>query len=180
MESKNVLKETEIKNRTIYYFDDIMRAWNIDIETDFSCILLDEKLYKEKNQNIFIYDISYKTWMGGKPLRIRYDKIDGFIKFPNKTWYLVLFDDWWDKTCDRIKYLMSEKNSITDCINHNFAKFRIDSYNYLPIEKNIDFLCYNTVIILIKSVVNKNKNEYYYNIFLEKGLYKEKSNTEYF
>ena len=38
-----------------------MRAWNIDIETDFSCILLDEKLYKEKNQNIFIYDISYKT-----------------------------------------------------------------------------------------------------------------------
>ena len=36
------------------------------------------------------------------------------------------------------------------------------------------------VLILIKSVVNKNKNEYYYNIFLEKGLYKEKSNTEYF
>ena len=75
---------------------------------------------------------------------------------------------------------MSEKNSITDCINHNFAKFRIDSYNYLPIEKNIDFLCYNTVIILIKSVVNKNKNEYYYNIFLGKSLYKEESNTEYF
>ena len=61
MESKNVLKEIEIKNRTSYYFDDIMRAWNIDIETDFSGILLDEKLYKEKNQNIFIYDISYKT-----------------------------------------------------------------------------------------------------------------------
>ena len=61
MESKNVLKEIEIKNRTSYYFDDIMRAWNIDIETDFSGILLDEKLYKEKNQNILIYDISYKT-----------------------------------------------------------------------------------------------------------------------
>ena len=34
--------------------------------------------------------------------------------------------------------------------------------------------------MLIKSVVNKNKNGYYYNIFLEKGLYKDKSNTEYF
>ena len=32
----------------------------------------------------------------------------------------------------------------------------------------------------IKSVVNKNKNEDYYNIFLEKGSYKDKSNTEYF
>ena len=34
--------------------------------------------------------------------------------------------------------------------------------------------------ILIKSVVNKNKNEYYYNIFLEKGSYKDKSDTRYF
>ena len=30
------------------------------------------------------------------------------------------------------------------------------------------------VIILIGSVVNKNKNKYYYNIFMEKGLYKDK------
>ena len=35
-------------------------------------------------------------------------------------------------------------------------------------------------IILIKSVFNKNKNEYYYNIFLGKVLYKDKSNTQYF
>ena len=33
--------------------------------------------------------------------------------------------------------------------------------------------CHN-VIILIKSVINKNKNGYYYNIFLEKGSYKDK------
>ena len=36
------------------------------------------------------------------------------------------------------------------------------------------------VIIHIMPVLNKNKNEYYYNIFLEKGLYKDKSNIEYF
>ena len=34
----------------------------------------------------------------------------------------------------------------------------------------------HNVIILIKSVVNRNGNEYYYNIFLEKGSYKDKSN----
>ena len=36
-------------------------------------------------------------------------------------------------------------------------------------------MCYKNeynVIILIKSVINKNKNEYYYNIFSEKGRIK--------
>ena len=33
------------------------------------------------------------------------------------------------------------------------------------------------MIILIKSVANKNKNEYYYKIFLEKGLYKDKTSA---
>ena len=56
-------------------------------------------------------------------------------------------------------------------------KIRNDLYNYLLIENILTF--YNA-IILIKSVVNKNKNECYYNIFLEKGLCKDESNTEYF
>ena len=34
-------------------------------------------------------------------------------------------------------------------------------------------LTFHNVIILIKSVVNNDKNNYYYNIFLEKGLYKD-------
>ena len=33
------------------------------------------------------------------------------------------------------------------------------------------------VIILIKLVANKNENEHYYSIFLEKNWYKEKSST---
>ena len=70
-----------------------------------------------------------------------------------------------------------EKSGITDSINHNFSRIRIDSYDSLPIEKVLTF---HNVIILIKSVANKNKNEYYYNIFFEKGSYNNKSNTEYF
>ena len=49
--------------------------------------------------------------------------------------------------------------------------------NYLPIEK---ILTFHNVIILIKSVNDKNKNNYYYNIFLEKCLSKDKSNKRYF
>ena len=41
-------------------------------------------------------------------------------------------------------------------------------------------LSFHNVIIRIKSVVNKNKNEYYCNIFLEKLLYKDKFDTRYF
>ena len=53
----------------------------------------------------------------------------------------------------------------------------IDSYNFLPIEKILPF---RNVIILTKSVVNENKNEYHYNILLGKGSYKDKSITQYF
>ena len=35
-------------------------------------------------------------------------------------------------------------------------------------------MTWHNVILIIKSVVNKNKNEYYNNIFLEKGSYKDK------
>ena len=77
----------------------------------------------------------------------------------------------------RIKYLLSEKSGITDSIYNNFARIRFNLCDSLPTEKILSF--YN-VTIFLKSVVNKNKNEYYYNIFLGKGLFKDKSNTEYF
>ena len=62
--------------------------------------------------------------------------------------------------------------NITDSINLNFARVRIDSYDSLPMEKMQTF---HNVKIFIKSVVNE--NHYYYNIFLEKGSYKK---TQYF
>ena len=71
MESNDKLKETDIKNRKCYYFDDITKIENFD----FDSILLDEKSYK----NILVYGISYKTLIGVKPLRIRFDKVDECI-----------------------------------------------------------------------------------------------------
>ena len=55
-------------------------------------IYFSDKSYKVKYENILIYDISYQTSMGAKPLHIRFDEIDGFIKIHDKIWYLVLFD----------------------------------------------------------------------------------------
>ena len=60
MESKDELKEIDIKNRTCYQFDDIIRVMDVD----FSDTLLNKKSYK----NILIYDIAYKTFMGAKTI----------------------------------------------------------------------------------------------------------------
>ena len=59
-------------------------------DIDFDNILLDKKSYKTY-KNILIYDISYKTSVGTKTLRIRYYEIDGFIKIYDGIRSLVLF-----------------------------------------------------------------------------------------
>ena len=50
MESKSELKEIDNKNFTCYYFDDIIRFWDRDV--DFSDILLDKNCI-EKITKIF-------------------------------------------------------------------------------------------------------------------------------
>ena len=92
MESKNELKEIDIKNRACCYFDDTINGTDIN----FSNILL---------------DISYKTSTGPKPLGIRFSKTDGLIiVLDDKTKHLILFDcGLFNKICDRIKYLIIEK-----------------------------------------------------------------------
>ena len=69
----NSLKEINIKNRTFYYFDDIIQVENVN----FGNILLHEKSY----ENILVYDILYKTLTGTKPLRISFDKKIDLLEF---------------------------------------------------------------------------------------------------
>ena len=67
-----------------------------------------------------------------------------------------------------IRYLIGVKISITYVISHNYAKIKVDSYDSLPLEKTLTF---HNVIIFTKSIFNNDKNNYSYNIFLEKALY---------
>ena len=90
MEIKEKLKVIDIKNRTCHYFDDIVRFWDRNIK--FSDISQDGNLYKEKYENILIYQVSYK--MGARLLRI--------IKIHDNVRYLALFDySYCDKFCDK-------------------------------------------------------------------------------
>ena len=61
-----------------------------------------------KNHTNLIDDISYKTLIRPKPLRIRFDKIDAFITIHNGTSYLILFaPKKYAVTYNKIKYLES-------------------------------------------------------------------------
>ena len=124
MESKDELKEINIKTCACYYFDDIIS----DFDTNFDNILL-------------VYEISYKTSTGTKPLPIRFNKIDGFIKVHGGDFrHLVLFDyEYFAEICNKIKYFISEKSGTTDSNNHSFQEIRVVSYNSLPIEKILTF-----------------------------------------
>ena len=69
---------------------------------------------------------------------------------------------------NRIRYLISLKSDIKYVFSHYYAKTKVDSYDSLPTEKR---LILHNVVILIKSVLNKDQNHYYYKIFLEKCSY---------
>ena len=128
------------------------------------------------SKHVKIYSVNH--------LYLIFNKVNGYFEEINGNKYLMLlrineskekikiYGELWSKV-----NLKSKKSGIKDSINHKFPIIRIDSYDSLPIEK---ILTFHNVIILIKSAVNKYKNNYYYNIFLEKGSYKDKSNTKSF
>ena len=131
---------------------------------DLDNILIDWK----SHENILIYNISHKTLIDPKPLPSRFDKTDGFIRIYDGTRYLTLFGSGKYAFYNRIRYLVSLKSGITYIFSHYFTKMSIDYYDSLTIEKRVT-LC--NIIIHIKTVLNKDKNHYYYKIFWEKSLH---------
>ena len=113
MKSKNGFKKIDIKSCGCYYFDDIINGTDIN----FSDILLDKKLH----ENVSVFDILYKTSTGPRPLRIKFDKIDGFIMVLDaKIKHLILFNyGLFDKICNEIKYCISKKSGITNSITQS-------------------------------------------------------------
>ena len=98
--------------------------------------------------------MTYKTFIGEKPLRIRFDKVDGFIRVYDGTGYLVLIrTEKYDDIYNSIRYLISQKCGIIYVFSHNYARNKINLYDSLPLHKTLTL---HKVIILIKSVFNKN------------------------
>ena len=83
MENKK-FKKVSFKNGTCYYFNDKIKFEDFDLDN----IFLDKKSYEKILIN---NNSSKKILIGAKPLSIRFDKVDGFIRVYDGTRYLVLF-----------------------------------------------------------------------------------------
>ena len=79
----NELRKVRIENCTCYYVCHIIKLEDFYLDNN----LINEKWHK----NILIYDISFTNLIVSKPLRIRFDKTDGFVIIYDKTRYLTLF-----------------------------------------------------------------------------------------
>ena len=106
-------------------------------------------------KNNLIYNISCKTLIGAKPLRIRFDKEGELTISFDRTRYLLLFGpEKYDVIYNRIRYLISQKNGITYVFFLIFMqKIKIDLFESLSLEKTLSLQ--NVIIILFKSVRNK-------------------------
>ena len=131
----NEFKKVPIKNWTCYYFDDIIKLEDFDLDN----ILIDKKSHK-----IFlIYDISYKTLIDSKLLQIRFNKIGGFIRIYDGTRDLTLFVcEKYGAIYSRIRYFINRKSDIyLFSLYHGKPSWFLWSSTY---RKNIHFAyCYN-------------------------------------
>ena len=63
-----------------------------------------------KNHTKMFKYITYKTLIGAKPLRIRFNNVDAFIRFYDGTRSLVLFDpEKYYAIYNRIRYFICQK-----------------------------------------------------------------------
>ena len=85
---------------------------------------------KKSSKNILMYDIWYKIIIAPKSFRIRFDKIEGFIRIYTETRYLTLFGSenlFHSAIYNRIRYLISVKSDITYFFSRYFGKIKVDS-----------------------------------------------------
>ena len=124
-EIENEFEKVHIKNHMYYYFDDIIKLEDFDIGN----ILIDEKSHK----TVLIYDISCKTLIRVKLLRIRFDKIDGFIRMYDGTRCLTLFgSEKYNAIYNKIRDLVS----LIYVFPLYYAKIKVNFYDSLPIKKH--------------------------------------------
>ena len=98
-------------------FNDIIEFEDFDIDN----FLVDEK----SHGNIL-------TQIGPKPLRIRFNLVDGFISIYDGSRYLVLFSlEKYDAFYNRIRYSIDVKSGITYVFSHYGTKINVHSNIFL-------------------------------------------------
>ena len=151
------IKEINIKNRTYYFFDDM-----INIKYFHSILLkIDKKLYK----NIDIYHIGYITVKDSdyvkinsvNPLYLIMNEVDGYFKETNGSKYLTLvstdknkevltkYTELWDE----IKNSIEKINNKSGEYGKDLMKIKFNSDNSFPLNK---ILKLQNMTVIVRSV----------------------------
>ena len=84
-----------------------------------------------------IYDISCKTLISAKPWRIRFNKVNGFVRVYDGTIYLMLFDlEKYNAIYNGIRYLLQLKSVITFAFLIIFEKSKLIQTMIYPYKNN--------------------------------------------
>ena len=136
-------KDIDVKNRTYYFFDDIINTKNFDPNN----IEINEKSY----ENIFIYYIGYVTIKDHKylkinsvnPLYLFFCKVNEYFQEINKNKYLMLLSA--NESKEKIKKYEEFLSKIRDLIrliarnsddyNEKYMKIKFNSDDELPLNK---------------------------------------------
>ena len=154
------IKEINIKNRTHYFFDDIINIKNFDpksLKTD-----------KESYKNTDIYYIGCSTMKDSdyvkinsvNPLYLIINKVDGCIEEKHGNKYLILHSTDKSKTVlikytklwDGIKNLIEKVNNKLGEYGKGFMKIKFSSDDNLPLNKT---QIIHNIFIIIRSVFDK-------------------------
>ena len=115
-----------------------------------------------------IYDLSYKTLIGAKPIHMFY-KVDGVMTGYDGEKYLELFGlAKHDAIFDRIRYIIGLKSRLTYVFSYKYAKIKFKSDDGLPVEETLTL---HNVLLLIKSLFYNDQNHCCYDKFLKRCSY---------
>ena len=171
-------KEISIKNRTYYFYNDII---NLD-EFDESKIKVD----KEDFNDIDIYYLGYEYKQkiteciiikSVNPIYFRIgDRKGQFEKGKDDAWYLVISDkdDVYKRLLDILESIenkITEKTCDVKEYDKDYMKIKFESNNILPTDKDVNIYI---ATIVIRAIFAKD-GKYYPQLFLDDGLYKNVS-----
>ena len=170
------IKEINIKNRTYYFFDDMINIKDFDP----SLLKIDKKSY----ENTDIYYIGYITVKDHNYVKINslnsfylvISEVDGYIKEKNGNKYLVFdvanknnevvktYSEIWYVIKNEIETISEGKKGVYD---KNFIKIKFGTDDNLPLNKILKF---HSTTIVIRSVFEED-SKFYPRTYLDDCFY---------
>ena len=170
-------KEINIKNRTYYFYNDIL---SLD-KFDDSKIKVDKKDFNDIDIYYLGYDHKKKirecnVINSVNPLYLRIIKMSGqFEKGKDDAWYLVISgkDDVYKGLVDILESIKNKIREKTDVVEYDkdYMKIKFESNNIFPTDKGVNIHMATIIIRAIFAIDGR----YYSQLFLDDGLYKNVS-----